>query len=171
MRAPPFLLWGESWLFFLQQNSRNKKGHCRQEPLDAPELHCLPIEQCGGGKDQAGYHGCNHASTTQNECHQRGIGKSQSVAEGGKIDTGTNAGYRCIREVGAAVSPADVAKAGAYYKISAAILADLLTGLCVRRRFMPGCNRRFPEFLALIVIGCHMCHKKSLFVWLKDKGT
>src|SRR5947209_11593793 len=81
-----------------------------------------------------------------------------------------NAGYGRIREVGVPVSPTYIAEARADHKVSAALLANLLAGLCALHLLMPGGNRRFPELLTLLVIWCQMCHRETPLLLLKIRA-
>lgn len=62
-----FLNLVEVRLFLLEKESRSKHGHGSQEPLNSPQLHSLPVQQRGSGKNKSSYNRGNYAGTSQNQ--------------------------------------------------------------------------------------------------------
>jgi hypothetical protein len=56
---------------FLQQNSCQERRAGTQQPLNAPYLHCLPIQSSLNGENQADANGSGHADQSEDERHQR----------------------------------------------------------------------------------------------------
>ena len=56
---------------FLQQNSCQERRAGTQQPLNAPNLHCLPIQSSLNGENQADANGSGHADQSEDERHQR----------------------------------------------------------------------------------------------------
>src|ERR1700745_1458592 len=56
---------------FLQQNSCQERRAGTQQPFNAPNLHCLPIQSCLNGENQADANGSGHADQSEDERHQR----------------------------------------------------------------------------------------------------